>query len=69
MKKKIEYWHIPRSDERERCAKCLRVLKKKEPRFKEKEFRGMRWEKVGTCCRVLHDFKSNDSVMLNIYGK
>jgi len=26
--KKLEYWTIPRSDTRNRCAKCLKVLRK-----------------------------------------
>lgn len=72
MKKKLEYWDIPRSDKRERCAKCLRVFKREERKIKSKEHSGYRFDRVGLCCNVINDELKKEtkvSIMLDIYGK
>ncbi len=51
MKKKI--WQISRKDGHRRCGSCLRILKRDEPDFQDKELFGYRFPRVGLCCRII----------------
>ncbi len=56
--------YIPRTDLTMRCGYCLRPINRSriknntEPMFLDDRVRGYRFNKVGTCCRILQ-IKSN----------
>ena len=48
--KKLNWWNIPRSDTRERCAECLLVIKKTDLVKKIPKFNGYRFQRVHLGC-------------------
>lgn len=49
----MKSWQVPRSDKRDRCGKCFKILHFKDNRFRDKRLLNYRFPTVCTSCRKI----------------